>query len=69
MYHGFNFGDVLAASARAAWRIEDILPEGSALDFTRPFLPERLAGTTAAPGLSESERRTLNQIRGHEMNI
>jgi hypothetical protein len=57
---------VLTASARAAWQIEDVLPEGAALDFTRPFLPESLARTGAAEGLGAQERRVLNQIRGHE---
>ena len=66
MYHDFNFASVLTASARAAWQIEDILPEGAALDFTRPFLPESLARTCATKGLSAGERRVLNHIRGHE---
>lgn len=66
MYHNFNFADVLNASARAAWTIEDVLPKGARLDFDRPFLPESLARTGAAAGLSAGERRILNQIRGHE---
>jgi hypothetical protein len=66
MYHGFNFSDVLAVSARAAWQIEDVLPEGAGLDFTRNFLPESLARTAAAEALSADEKRTLNHIRGHE---
>jgi hypothetical protein len=66
MYHDFNFASVLAASARAAWQIDDVLPAGAALDFTRPFMPENLARTGAADGLSDAERRVLNQIRGHE---
>ena len=66
MYHDFNFASVLAASARAAWQIDDVLPTGAALDFTRPFMPETLARTGAAAGLSADERRVLNQIRGHE---
>ena len=66
MHHNFNFKDVLAASARAAWQIEDVLPEGSALDYSKPFIPEALARTAAIPFLSEAEARTLNQIRGHE---
>lgn len=66
MHHGFNFRDVLAASAKAAWQIEDILPRGSALDFSRCFLPESLARTGAATALTPAEQRTLNQIRGHE---
>ena len=66
MFHDYNFTSVLSSSARAAWQIEDILPEGATLDFTRPFMPENLARTAAAEGLSGEERRVLNQIRGHE---
>jgi hypothetical protein len=66
MFHDYNFTSVLSASARAAWQIEDVLPAGAALDFTRAFMPESLARTDAADGLSADERRVLNQIRGHE---
>jgi hypothetical protein len=66
MFHNFNFGDVLASSAKAAWQVEDVLPEGAELDFTRRFLPEALARTDSIPFLGEDERRLLNQIRGHE---
>jgi hypothetical protein len=66
MYHDFNFEDVLASSACAAWRLEDVLPEGAALDFGRNFLPEALARTGGIPFLSAAERRLLNRIRGHE---
>lgn len=66
MYHNFTYGDVLVASARAAWRIEDILPEGAKLDFTTNFMPDNLARTAAAPGLEADEQRVLNHIRGHE---
>ena len=66
MYHNFNFRDVLAASARGGWAIEDVLPEGAELDFGRRFMPEALARTAAIPFLDEEESRVLNQIRGHE---
>jgi hypothetical protein len=66
MHHNFNFKDVLTASARAAWQIEDVLPQGSALDYSRPFMPEALARTAAIPFLNAEEARVLNQIRGHE---
>jgi hypothetical protein len=66
MYHNFNFRDVLASSAKAAWQVEDVLPEGAELDFGRRFLPEALARTDCIAFLSEPERRVLNQIRGHE---
>lgn len=66
MFHDFNFKDILAASARAAWQIEDVLPDGATLDFTRPFMPDSLAYTYCAVGLDARERLVLNQIRGHE---
>jgi para-aminobenzoate N-oxygenase AurF len=66
VHHNFNFKDVLAAQARGAWEIEDVLPAGSALDFSRRFMPEALARTAVLPLLGEDEARILNQIRGHE---
>ncbi|MGZ8297339.1 MAG: diiron oxygenase [Allosphingosinicella sp.] len=66
MYHAFNFSDVLASSAKAAWQVEDVLPAGAELDFGRRFLPEALARTDRIAFLSDDEKRVLNQIRGHE---
>lgn len=66
MYQEYNFTRVLEASARAAWQIEDVLPDGAALDFNKAFMPENLARTDAADGLDEGQRHILNQIRGHE---
>ena len=66
MFQAFNFKDVLETSVRAAWQIEDVLPEGAQLDFSRDLLPQGLARTADAPGLSLEQKRVLNQIRGHE---
>ena len=66
MHHNFNFRDVLASSYRAAWQIEDVLPAGAEIDFSRRFLPENLARVDRIDGLSGDERKVLNQIRGHE---
>lgn len=66
MFHDFTYPAVLAASSRAAWRIDDVIPADAALDFTRPFLPEAIARTEGMEGLSPREKRLLNQIRGHE---
>jgi len=66
MYHAFDFKDVLASSAKAAWQIEDVLPPEAGLDFGRRFLPEALARTDSIAFLGEDEKRVLNQIRGHE---
>jgi hypothetical protein len=66
MIEAFNFKDVLAASTRGAWQIADVLPDDAQLDFDRNFLPEGLARTADAPGLTPEQRRILNHIRGHE---
>ncbi len=66
MYREFTYNAVLESSQRAAWQIDDVLPETAELDFTRPFLPEPLARTGSAEGLSDEERLVLNHIRGHE---
>ena len=50
MHRTFTYDAILASSRRAAWRIEDVIPDGAALDFGRPFLPEKLARTAPAPG-------------------
>jgi hypothetical protein len=66
MYHDFNYPAVLMSGARTTWQVEDVLPQGADLDFTRPFMPEALAAVSLVPGLSKSEALTLNHIRGHE---
>lgn len=65
MYQSYDFQAVLAASQRGAWQIEDVIPTGATLDFSKPFMPEGLA-RTADLGLDARERRLLNQIRGNE---
>jgi hypothetical protein len=66
MYHDFKFPAVLSASHKAAWQLDDVMPDGAQLDFSRPMLPERLVRAQGVDGLSEMERLTLNHIRGHE---
>ena len=62
-----TFETVLESQQRTpAWRVEDLIGGVKQLDFTRPFMPEGLAGVEPLKFLSRDERRTLNQIRGHE---
>lgn len=66
MYHSFDFQNVLAASTRAAWQLDDVLPPGAGFDFGRSFMPEAIARTAAAHCLTPAEQRTLNHVRAHE---
>jgi hypothetical protein len=62
-----TFETILTSQERTpAWRVEDLIGGERRLDFSRPFLPEGLAGVESLDFLSRDERRTLNQIRGHE---
>ena len=66
MYHNFNYEATLASSLRAQWQLDDVLRADQDLDFTRNFMPERLARTGALKSLNAFEQRTLNQIAAHE---
>ena len=63
-YH-YSFKDCLARAERITWRVEDLIGGDKTLDFTKPFLPENLARTASMSFLSSTEKRKLNQIRGH----
>ncbi len=67
MYHDYTYKAVLASSLRAQWELDDVLAPDQDLDFSRDFMPEALARTSAAPGLvNDNERRTLNQITAYQ---
>ena len=61
----YNYQETLAASAKANWRIEDIIGGDKSLDFTKPFMPESLARVESLDFLSKEEKILLNQIRGY----
>jgi len=61
----YSYQEVVAASLRANWKIEDIIGGDRRLDFTRSFMPESLARVEGMDFLTADERRTLNQIRGN----
>ena len=63
-YH-YKFQDVLIRAERITWRVEDWIGGDRTLDFSKPFMPENLARTDALSFLTDGEKRTLNQIRGH----
>ena len=40
MTHGYTYQDILAASQRIDWRVEDLIGGDRHLDFSKPFMPE-----------------------------
>jgi hypothetical protein len=66
MFHDFQYPAILAASSRAAWQIDEVIPPQAKLDFSKPFMPENLARTDGLTMLSDAEKLTFNHIRAHE---
>ena len=66
MYHDFTYEAVLATSLRAQWKLDDVLRADQELDFSRRFMPESLARSSAAPGLTADEQLILNQISANQ---
>lgn len=61
----YTYSEILKVSNRISWRLEDVLRDDEALDFSSPFLPDALAATAELSELGAPERLLLNQIRGH----
>ena len=61
----FSYQACVDNSEKVSWKLDDVFPEGTPLDFTKPFLPESLAPTKALGFMSDTERRALNQITGN----
>ena len=59
----YNYQETLAASARANWRIQDIIGGDKRLDFTKAFMPDSLARVNSLEFLNSEEKILLNQIR------
>lgn len=59
----YNYARGLDASLQHSWTVDDAF-QGRTFDFSKPFLPDRIAGVQAISCLTDDEKRTLNQIRG-----
>jgi hypothetical protein len=62
--HNYSYATCLDGSVHNAWTVDDCF-QGRDFDFTRPFLPERIAGVAGIGCLNDDEKRLLNQIRGN----
>jgi hypothetical protein len=59
---GFSYKTVVRNSEKVEWRLDEIFPEGTRLDFDRTFLPPALVPTHSLSFLSPAQHRMLNQI-------
>jgi hypothetical protein len=63
--HNYSYEAALADALKVTWKVEDLIGGDRKLDFTRPFLPEALAGVSGIACLDAREKLLLNQIRGN----
>src|SRR5687767_7750497 len=63
--HNFSYEAALNDALKINWQVDDLIGGDKKLDFSRPFLPESLAGVRGLSSLSEREKLLLNQIRGN----
>src|SRR5262245_23415026 len=61
----YDYASCVRNSEKVAWKLDDVMPEGTRLDFGRPFLPTALSGRGDLSFLNPEERRKLNQITGN----
>lgn len=61
----YTWPEILSASEKVSWRVEDLIGPDQSFDFSRPFLPETLARTRQLEFLTPREQLLLNQIRAH----
>jgi hypothetical protein len=60
--HAYDYRSVLETSQRINWKIEDVIG-GREFDFSRPFLPDAIAGVAGIRCLDDKEKLQLNHIR------
>ena len=58
----YDYASCVRNSEKVSWKLDDVMPRDTRLDFQRPFLPLALAGRGDLEFLSTDEARTLNQI-------
>jgi hypothetical protein len=60
----YSYDLSLQGSIKSAWTVDEVF-RGRDFDFTKPFLPERIAGLNGIDCLNPDEKRMLNQIRAN----
>ncbi|WP_448572314.1 diiron oxygenase [Trichothermofontia sp.] len=61
----YTYESILSDALKVNWKVSDLIGGDKRLDFSKPFLPDSLAGAQAIHCLSDREKIILNQIRGN----
>ncbi|MDY7225315.1 hypothetical protein [Hyalangium rubrum] len=60
-----EYQSCIQSSERVSWRIDELLPKDTVIDFSRRILSDALTGTEGIRCLSDQEKLMLNQIRSN----
>jgi hypothetical protein len=60
-----EYEKVVERSERLAWKLNDVVPAGASLDFTKPFMPAAMFQAGSLSFLDADAKRKLNQILGN----
>ena len=60
-----DYRKCIELSERVTWKLNEVVPSGSLLDFDKPFMPKGMFFGETLEFLSPQEQRTLNQIFGN----
>ena len=60
--HAYDYRSILETSQRINWKLEDVIGDRR-FDFSRPFLPDAIAGVAGIRCLDDREKLKLNHIR------
>jgi hypothetical protein len=67
---GYDYATCVRNSEKVSWKLDEVLPPDTKLDFSRPFLPAALSGDSRIAILNDHEKLKLNQITGNSyMNL
>ena len=67
---GYDYATCIRNSEKVAWKLDDALPPGTKMDFSRPFLPAAFSGESRISVLNKAEGLKLNHITGNSyMNL
>ncbi|MCA9684845.1 MAG: diiron oxygenase, partial [Myxococcales bacterium] len=62
---GYDYASCIRNSEKVYWTVDEVMPPDTRLDFSRPFLPPALSGSSRIDVLGDTERLALNQITGN----
>jgi hypothetical protein len=67
---GYDYATCVRNSEKVSWKLDEVLPANTKIDFSRPFLPAPFSGESRTSVLNKHEGLKLNQITGNSyMNL